>query len=39
MSRRLLELGNTALIVFGIYTAINWGSSFAYVAGMWFGSR
>ena len=39
MSPRLLGLGNTALIVFGIFTANNWGSSIAYGAGTWFGSH
>ena len=37
MSRKLLGLGNAALVAFGIFTALNWGSGLAYVAGMWFG--
>ena len=39
MTRKLLGLGNSALIVFGIFTALKWGSSIAYVAGTWFGSH
>jgi hypothetical protein len=39
VSRRLLGLGNATLVAFGIFTALNWGSGIAYVAGMWFGSH
>lgn len=39
MGRTLLGLGNTALTVFGIFTALNWGSSIAYATGAWFGSH
>jgi len=39
VSRKLLEFGNAALIAFGIFTALNWGSGIAYVVGIWFGSH
>ena len=39
MRGKLLELGNAARAVIGIFTAINWGSSIAYIAGLWFGAH
>lgn len=39
MSRKLLGLGNAALVAFGIFKALNWGSGIAYVTGVWFGSH
>jgi len=39
VSRKLLGLGNAALVAFGIFTALNWGCGIAYIAGMWFGSQ
>ena len=39
VSRKLLGLKNAALVLFGIFTALNCGSGIAYVAGMWFGSH
>jgi len=39
MSRKLADLGNAALVVFGVFTALNWGGRIAYLAGVWVGSR
>ena len=39
MSRKLVDLGNAALVVCGVFTALTWGARIAYVAGMWFGSH
>ena len=39
MSSKLVDLGNAALVVCGVFTALTWGARIAYVAGMWFGSH
>jgi hypothetical protein len=39
MSRKLVDLGNAALVAFGFFTALTWGGRIAHVAGVWLGSR
>jgi hypothetical protein len=39
MSRKLVDLGNAALVVCGVFTALTCGGRIAHVAGMWFGSH
>ncbi len=39
MKQKFQTVANTALVVFGICTALKWGSGAAYAVGVWVGAH